>query len=82
VGGDPEDVDRAGTDLHDEQGVQPLQADGVHMEEVGGEKAVGLGLEEGDPLAACRVTARGRSEAGGAKDAVDGGRADLVAEAA
>jgi hypothetical protein len=67
VCGDPRDVDGAGADLHDEQRVQPLQADGVDVEEIGGEQAVGLGLEEGGPFAARWMPARGWAEAGGAE---------------
>jgi hypothetical protein len=37
AGGDAEDVDGAGAYLHEEQGVQPLQSDGVGMEQIGGE---------------------------------------------
>jgi len=37
VGGHAEDVDAPGLDLHDEQDVQPAQADGVEVEEVGGQ---------------------------------------------
>jgi hypothetical protein len=40
VGGHLEDVHGAGFDLHDEQGVQALQADGVDGEEVRGKQAV------------------------------------------
>ncbi|MGW0771717.1 hypothetical protein [Streptomyces sp. NPDC002676] len=81
VGGDAQDVHGAGAYLHDEQGVQPLQADGVHVEEVGGEQAVGLGLEEGGPFAAHGMLARGWAEAGGAQDPADAGRTDPVPQA-
>ncbi|WP_236076527.1 hypothetical protein [Streptomyces coffeae] len=81
MSGDAEDVHGAGADLHDEQGVQAVQGEGVDVEQVGGEEAVGLGLQERCPLTACGVTAWGRSESSAAQDA-DGGRADLVPEAA
>ncbi|MEU5847915.1 hypothetical protein [Saccharopolyspora shandongensis] len=42
--GDAQDVDGAGAYLHDEQGVQLLQPDGVDVKEVGGEEIVGLTL--------------------------------------
>ena len=82
VGGDAEDVDGAGVYFHDEQGVQALQSDRVDVEQVGGEQAVGLGLEEGGPFAACRVAAWCGAEAGSAQDTADGCWADLVSEAA
>ncbi|MDX3233554.1 hypothetical protein [Streptomyces sp. ME19-01-6] len=58
MGCDAEDVDGAGTHLHDEQRVEPLQADGVDMEEIGGKQAAGLGFEEGSSLTARRLVAR------------------------
>jgi len=68
--------------LHDEQGVQPLKSDGVEVEQVSGEQAVSLDLEEGSPLPVGRVAAGCRAQTGRAEDPADGGRADLVAEAA
>ncbi|MDW6057365.1 hypothetical protein SAZ11_03905 [Streptomyces sp. FXJ1.4098] len=82
MGGDAEDMDGAGAHLHDEQRVELLQADGVDMEEIGGEQAVGLGFEEGGPLAARRLAARGGTETGGTQYPPDGGGADFVPEAA
>ncbi|WP_329054799.1 hypothetical protein OG873_36240 [Streptomyces violaceus] len=79
--GDAEDVHSAGTHLHDEQDVQPLQADGVDVEEVGGEQTARLGLEEHGPLAAHQSLARSRAQACGTKDTTDGRRADPVPEA-
>jgi hypothetical protein len=35
MGGDAEDVHSAGDDLHHDQHVQPVQGDGVEVEEVG-----------------------------------------------
>jgi len=58
------------------------QADGVHMEQIGGELPVCVGLEESSPLAARRVAAGRGPEAGGAQGPADGGRADLVPESA
>ncbi len=52
VGGDTEDVDGASVDLHGEQGVQPLQSDGVDVKEVRGQEAVCLCPEEFRPLSA------------------------------
>jgi hypothetical protein len=71
VGGDAEDVNGAGADLHDEQGVETLQCDGVHVEEVCGEEAAGLGFEERRPLASGRVVSRCGSAAGLTQDAAD-----------
>ncbi|MGI5508321.1 hypothetical protein [Streptomyces sp. CA-106131] len=44
--GDAEDVHGARAYLYDEQGVQPLQSDDVDVEQVGSDRAVGLGFEE------------------------------------
>lgn len=80
MGGDAEDVDGAGADLHDEQGVQPLEADGVHMEELSGEQAAGLGFEELFPFTVRRLLPGHRAVAGLPDHAADGGQADLVSE--
>ncbi|MBE1489700.1 hypothetical protein [Plantactinospora soyae] len=50
MGGDAEDVDPVGTHLYDDQRVQAVQADGVEMEEVRGQQAIGLRFEKGCPL--------------------------------
>jgi hypothetical protein len=82
VGGDAEDVNGAGADLHGEQGVETLQSDGVLVKEVRGEEGAGLGFQECRPLTSGRVVARCGSESGLTQDAADAGCADLVAEAA
>jgi hypothetical protein len=82
VSGDARDVDGAGGHLHDEQCVEALQADGVDMEEIGGEPGVGLGLEEGSPLTARRLAARRGTETGGTQHPPHGGGADFEPEAA
>ena len=46
VGGDAEDVDAAGGVFDDEERVEPVQADGVEVQQVAGEDAVGLRPEE------------------------------------
>ncbi|MFG2500872.1 hypothetical protein ACGFSB_22000 [Streptomyces sp. NPDC048441] len=69
VGGDAQDVYGTGAYLHDEEDVQPLQRDGVHVEEISGEQPARLGLEERGPLSARRVPARCGAEA--TSDAVD-----------
>jgi hypothetical protein len=46
VGGDAQDVHAAGGVLDDEEGVEPVQGDGVHVEQVAGENALGLCLQE------------------------------------
>jgi hypothetical protein len=45
----PKDVHLAGADLHDEQGVDPAQRDGVEGEEVGGQQSGGLSAQEAPP---------------------------------
>ena len=49
VGGDAQDVNAPGGDLHDEEDVEAFEEDGVHVHEVAGQKRVGLGSEEGTP---------------------------------
>ncbi|MGW1887976.1 hypothetical protein [Streptomyces sp. NPDC001970] len=44
------DVHSAGAHLHDEQGMLALQADRVHMEQVGGQQSICLSLEDADHL--------------------------------
>jgi hypothetical protein len=81
VGGDPEDVHGAGADLHDHEGVQPGQRGGVHVEEVGGEQAGGLGAYELAPGRGTAASSGCGAETGAAQDASDGGGADAVAQA-
>jgi hypothetical protein len=72
-------VDAAGAVFDEDQGVQALERDGVEVQEVGGEDAVGLGLQE---LAPGRAGAlRGGVDAGCVEDFPDCGRGDRVAEA-
>lgn len=49
MGGDAEEVDAPGLDLHDEEDVQPLEEDGVHVHEAAGQEGVGLRAKEGAP---------------------------------
>jgi hypothetical protein len=49
VGGDAQDVHGAGAHLHDEQCVEPLQCHGADVEQIRGEQAAGLGLDEPAP---------------------------------
>ena len=49
VGGDAEDVHAAGGVLDDEERVQPVQGDGVEVEQVAGEDRVRLGPQELGP---------------------------------
>ncbi|MGW7757914.1 hypothetical protein ACWGK6_41635 [Streptomyces violaceusniger] len=42
VGGDTQDMDAPSGDLHDEEDMNTLEEDGVHMHEVTGEQRVGL----------------------------------------
>ena len=79
VRGDAEDVYAAGGVLDDEERVEPVQGDGVEVEQVAGEDRVGLRPQELGP---------GRSgppwrrvDPGVMQDGPDGGGADLVAEA-
>jgi hypothetical protein len=78
VGGDAEDVDAAGAVFDDEECLEPVQGDRVEVEQVAGQDAVGLGVEELRPgrpgPARCGVDARG------VEDGPYGGGADDVAE--
>ncbi|MFI9366834.1 hypothetical protein ACIG5E_38200 [Kitasatospora sp. NPDC053057] len=79
MGGDAEDVDAPGLDLHDEEDVEALEEDGVHVQEVAGEKRVGLCADEGAPgLPGGALWCGRQTEA--AQDAADGGGGDAVAE--
>ena len=49
VGGDAEDVYAAGGVLDDEERVEPVQGDGVEVEQVAGEDGVRLGSQELGP---------------------------------
>jgi hypothetical protein len=82
VGGDAEDVHPAGADFHDEQRVEALERDRVHVEEVRGQKPAGLSFEKVWPLAASPVSLRWRPDTDAAQDPAHRGRADLVSEAA
>jgi len=80
IGGHPEDVHVAGTDLHDEQAVQALQGHrAVHVKEVGGQHRRGLEVQELPPG---RIGAplRRRRDLQGFEDPADRGGADTVAE--
>jgi hypothetical protein len=46
VGGDTEDVHAAGGVLDDEERVQPVQGEGVEVEQVAGEDRVRVGSQE------------------------------------
>jgi hypothetical protein len=78
VGGDAEDVDAPGGDLHDEQDVKAAQPDGVEVEEVGGQQPGCLGSQECAPLGV--YPARRRAQACRGQDAADGAGADVVSE--
>jgi hypothetical protein len=69
-------------DFHDEQDVEPLQPDGVDVEEVRGKKTARLGFEERGPITARRLPVLSGAEAGGSQDAADGGCADPVSQSA
>ncbi|WP_243980996.1 hypothetical protein [Streptomyces sp. NEAU-YJ-81] len=62
--------------------MEPLQADGVDIEEIGGKQAADLGFEERRPLTVRRLATRRGTETGGAQHPTDGGGADLAPEAA
>jgi hypothetical protein len=79
VGGDAEDVHAAGGVLDDEERVEPVQGDGVEVEQVAGEYRVRLGPQELGPR--WPGSARRWVDAGAVQDVPDGGGADLVAEA-
>jgi hypothetical protein len=49
AGGNPKDVYTPGGVLDDEEGIQPVQGDGVEMEHVAGEDRVCLGPQEVGP---------------------------------
>ena len=77
--GDAEDVHPAGGVLDDEERVQPVQGDGVEVEQVAGEDRVRLGPQELGPR--WSGSPRRGVDAGAVQDRPDGGGADLVAEA-
>ena len=78
VGGNAGQVDAAGTVLDDDQGVEAPQEHGVHVDEVDGEDAAGLGGQELLPGRA-RAARRGVNP-GGVQDLPDRGGRDRVAE--
>ncbi|MER6145881.1 hypothetical protein ABT174_38715 [Streptomyces sparsogenes] len=49
TGCDAQDMDAPGGDLHDEEDIETLEEDGLHMHEVTGKQRVGLGAEERAP---------------------------------
>jgi hypothetical protein len=53
VGGDTEDVHAAGGVLDDEERVQPVQGEGVEVEQVAGQDRVGLCPQELRPGRSC-----------------------------
>ena len=79
VGGDAEDVHAAGGVLDDEERVEPVQGDGVEVEQVAGQDGVRLGVQELAPR--WSGSPRCGVDPGGVQDRPDGGGADLVAEA-
>ncbi|MEU0805899.1 hypothetical protein [Streptomyces sp. NPDC005970] len=42
VGGDAQDVNAPGGDLHDEEDIETSEEDGLHVHEIAGEQRVGL----------------------------------------
>jgi hypothetical protein len=78
VRGDAQDVHAAGGVLDDKVRVEPVQADGVEMEEVAGEDAARLRPQELRPgrsgSLGCRI------DTGGVQYLPDGGGADRVTE--
>ena len=79
MGGDPEDVHPAGGVLDDDERVEPVQRDGVQVEQVAGEDRLWLCAEELRPARSCPP--RRGVDAGPVQDGPDGGGADPVAEA-
>jgi hypothetical protein len=65
-------------DLHQEQDVEPAQADGVEVEEVRGQQARCLRAQEGAPRGVC--SSRGGTNPGGGQDAPDRARTHPMAE--
>lgn len=79
VGGDVGEVEAPGAVFDEDQGMEALEEDGVDVEEVGRDDAVGLGGEElvpGRPQALW-----GGVDAGGVKDFPNRGRGNRVAQA-
>jgi len=80
MGGDPEDVHVPALDLDDSQAVQALEGyRAVDVEEIGGEHACGLPVQELPP-GRVGLPFRRRRYAQGPEDPADRGGADLVAE--
>nr|WP_250846428.1 hypothetical protein [Streptomyces violaceusniger] len=72
VGGDAQDVDAPGGDLHDEEDMETSEEDARHVREVADEQRVGLGSEERAPgLLRCALR-RGR-QTGAAQNTPDRG---------
>jgi len=78
VRGHVEDVDAAGGEFDDEERVEAVQGDRVEVEQVAGQDAVGLGVEELRP-GGTGSPWRG-IDARGVEDGPHGGGADRVAE--
>ncbi|GAA0682314.1 hypothetical protein GCM10010193_40060 [Kitasatospora atroaurantiaca] len=76
---DIEDVDAPDLDLHDEEDVQALEEDSVHVHDVAGEKRVSLRMPEGPPALLTDPLGCGR-QAQAAQDSADRGCGDPVAE--
>ena len=64
--------------LDHEQDIEPAQADGVEMKEIGGEQARGLGSQEAAPTGV--QPTRSRADPAGSEDAPDGALPDVMAE--
>ncbi|WP_413106208.1 hypothetical protein [Streptomyces sp. Inha503] len=70
AGGDAQDMDTPGGDLHNEEDVKTLEEDGVHVHEIASEQCVSLRAQEGTPgLLACSL--RCGRQTGAAQDAPD-----------
>jgi hypothetical protein len=78
VGRGTQDVHPAGPDLHHEQHVDPDQTDGVHVQEIAGEDALGLRGQELGPGRA-RPSRRG-ADSGAVEDDPHGAGPDVVAQ--
>jgi hypothetical protein len=78
VSGYPEEVHPAGADLHDEQNVKAAQGEGVEGEEVRGQQAGGLRVQEGPPPGVGPPWCW--AEPSGGQDPPDGAGTDAVAE--
>jgi hypothetical protein len=79
VGGDAEDVHAAGGVLDDKERIEPVQGDGVEVEQVAGDDCVRLCSHELGPR--WSGSPRRWVDSGAVQDGPHGGGADLVAEA-